>query len=134
MMESSSRQIIGLNGNSIETAGPFLIERLLPGEITIFNTPPSQPAVTASEQGVYTCRIQLQSGEIRDVNIGIYPTGFNSEFACMYISFTPVAHVPKSEGFPWIKQVTVLCSTIHQYCSYVRVHSSCPSPPPLKIN
>ena len=33
----------------------------------------------ASEQGVYTCRIPLQSGEIRDINIGIYPIGFNSE-------------------------------------------------------
>ena len=83
IMESSSRQIIGRNGN-IETAGPFLIERAQPGEITIINTP-SQPAVvTASEQGVYTCRIQLQSGEIRDVNIGIYPDGFDSEF-CMHV-------------------------------------------------
>ena len=83
IMDSSSRQIIGLNGNSIETAGPFLIERPAPGEITIFNTPPS-PAVTANDQGVYTCRIQLQSGEIRDINIGIYPTGFSSEF-CMHV-------------------------------------------------
>ena len=86
MMESSSRQIIGLDGNNIETAGPFLIERLNPGEITIVNTP-SQSAMTSNEQGVYTCRIQLQSGEIRDVNIGIYPDGFSSEFC---IAFTYV--------------------------------------------
>ena len=85
MMESSSRQIIGLNGNSIETAGAFTIERNLPGEIAVFNIPPS-PAVTASDQGVYTCRIQLQSGEIRDINIGIYPTGFSSEFCiCVHM-------------------------------------------------
>ena len=84
IMESSTRQIIGLNGSSIETTGPFLIERNNPGEITIVNTPPPQPAVTANEQGVYTCRIQLQSGEIRDINIGIYPDGFSSEF-CMHV-------------------------------------------------
>ena len=38
----------------------------------------------ASEQGVYTCSIPLQSGEIRDISIGIYAIGFNSE---SYYSF-----------------------------------------------
>ena len=36
--------------------------------------------LTSSEQGVYTCRIPLQSGVIKEINIGIYSSVFNCEF------------------------------------------------------
>ena len=49
------------------------------GELEVINFVTSDD-VTSSEQGVYTCRIPLQSEEIREINIGIYPNAFNCEF------------------------------------------------------
>ena len=34
---------------------------------------------TANDQGVYTCHIPLQSGDIRSINVGIYPSRFSSK-------------------------------------------------------
>ena len=73
-------QFIGLNGNALISNSFFAIARSQPGEITMVNTVGSQNTLPASEQGVYTCRIPLQSGEMRDINIGVYPNGFNSEY------------------------------------------------------
>ena len=49
------------------------------GELEVANLV-SSDNVTSSEQGVYTCRIPLQSGVMKEINIGIYPTAFNGEF------------------------------------------------------
>ena len=49
------------------------------GEFRIENIVGPQTALPASEQGVYTCRIPLQSEVLREVNIGVYPNGFNGE-------------------------------------------------------
>ena len=49
------------------------------GEFRIGNSVGPQTALPASEQGVYTCQIPLQSGVMREVNIGVYPNGFNGE-------------------------------------------------------
>jgi len=50
------------------------------GELRIQNTVGSQQPLPASEQGIYTCQILLQSGEMVMINIGVYPIGFNCEF------------------------------------------------------
>ena len=81
-MSRNVGQFIGLNGNVLTSNSNFAIARPQPGEITVENIVGSQSALTASQQGVYTCRIPLQSGEMREINVGIYPNGFNSE--CLY--------------------------------------------------
>ena len=80
-------QFIGLDGNALTSNSNFAIARPQPGEIKIENTVGSQSAITASQQGVYTCRIPLQSGEMRDINVGVYPNGFNSEYYYIYVVF-----------------------------------------------
>ena len=55
-------QFIGLNGNALTSNDFFAIARPQAGEITMENTVGSQYPLTASQQGVYTCRIPLQSG------------------------------------------------------------------------
>ena len=72
-------ELIGLNGNVITSNNFFDINNPQPGEVTVENTVGSQDALTTSVQGVYACRIPLQNGAVRDINIGIYPSGFNSE-------------------------------------------------------
>ena len=70
--------LIGPNGTTVTTDDIFSIVNPLPGELRVIYIPP-QNALTASDQGVYTCRIPLQSGAIRDINVGIYPGGFSSK-------------------------------------------------------
>ena len=72
-------QFIGLDGTPLSSNSFFAIARHQPGEISMENTVGSQNALTVSQQGVYTCRIPLQSGEMREINVGVYPSGFNSE-------------------------------------------------------
>ena len=74
--------LVGLNGTTITTNDTFGIVYLI-GQIVVEKTP-SQDILTARDQGVYTCRISLQSGEMRDINIGIYPSGFNSK--CSFLN------------------------------------------------
>ena len=75
--------LIGLDGTTITTNDIFGIVHLSPGQIGVENTP-NHSRLTAHDQGVYTCRIPLQSGEMRDINIGIYPSGFNSK--CLFLN------------------------------------------------
>ena len=78
-MSGNVGQFIGLDGAPLSSNSFFDIARRQPGEISVENTVGSQNALTVSQQGVYTCRIPLQSGEIRDFNVGVYPSGFNCE-------------------------------------------------------
>ena len=71
--------LIGLDGTTIATNPIFVITRPRPGELRVENSP-SQDNLTAHDQGVYTCLIPLQSGEMTNINIGIYPSGFNSKY------------------------------------------------------
>ena len=71
--------LIGLDGTNITTNSIFVITRAQPGELRVENNP-SQDTLTDQDQGVYTCRIPLQSGVMRSINIGIYPSGFNSKY------------------------------------------------------
>ena len=73
-------EFIGLDGvTSLSSNSFFFIANRQPGEIFVQNTVGSQNALTASQQGVYTCRIPLQDEVIREFNVGVYPSGFNSE-------------------------------------------------------
>ena len=76
-------ELIGLDGNTF-TGNSFLAFEPPEdgGEIRVQNVVGSEQPLPASEQGVYTCRMPLQSGEIRVINIGVYPIGFNSKFKC----------------------------------------------------
>ena len=78
-MMSNVGMLIGLNGTAITTSDVFTIAHPQPGELRVDNTL-SQNVLTASDQGVYTCRIPLQSGDMRDINVGIYPSGFNGKY------------------------------------------------------
>ena len=78
MMENVG-ELIGVDGTTVTNNSFFHIDNPLPGELTVTNVFDLQTALPASEQGVYTCRIPLESGEQREINIGIYPYRFNSE-------------------------------------------------------
>ena len=79
-MSANVGEFIGLDGTTALTSNTFFaIAHPQPGEITIENIVGSQSALTASQQGVYSCRIPLQSGVMRVINIGMYPSGFSSE-------------------------------------------------------
>ena len=73
-------ELIGLDGNPIVTHNVsfFNISHTQPGELRVANKP-SLTVLPAGEQGVYTCRIPLRSGEMREISIGIYPNRFTSE-------------------------------------------------------
>ena len=79
-MSGNVGQFVGLNGNALTSNSFFAIARPQPGEITVENRVGSQNPLTASQQGVYTCRIPLQSGEMSEINVGVYSNGFNSEY------------------------------------------------------
>ena len=84
-------ELIGPRGTAITTNAVFEITNSANGgELQVANFVRSDD-VTSSEQGVYTCRIPLQSEEIREINIGIYPNAFNCEFTLTV----------SSRGFTW---------------------------------
>ena len=74
-------KFIGLDGSPIATHNSsfFEISNQQPGELRVVNSVRNSTDLTASEQGVYTCRIPLKSGETREINIGIYPSGYSSK-------------------------------------------------------
>ena len=79
-MREDVRMLIGLDGNPIVThSDSFLnISHPQPGELRVANNS-SLTDLPPREQGVYTCRIPLQSAEMKEISIGIYPSGFTSE-------------------------------------------------------
>ena len=78
-MSDNVGQFIDPDGNPLTSNSYFAIAHRQPGEVTMENTDSFQDALTTSQQGVYTCRIPLQNGEMRAINVGVYPSGFNSE-------------------------------------------------------
>ena len=79
-MREDVGELIGLDGNPIDSqSNSFLdISHPQPGELRVVNKT-SSTVLPADELGVYTCRIPLQSGEMKEISIGIYPGGFTSE-------------------------------------------------------
>ena len=72
-------ELIGLDGRAIVSNSFFEISNPQPGELRVDNFVSNSTDLPASGQGVYTCHIPLQSGETREINIGIYPSGYNSK-------------------------------------------------------
>ena len=77
-MMSNVGMLIGPNGTAVTAGDVFHIFHSQLGQLGVYNTR-NRNALTASDQGVYTCRIPLQSGELRDINVGLYPSGFSSK-------------------------------------------------------
>ena len=78
-------QLVDLDGNTFnigDHAGVFSVTQLgsgQPGSLSIRNRAGTEDALTAADEGVYTCRIPDESETMVDVNIGVYMNGFNSE-------------------------------------------------------
>ena len=72
-------EFIGVDGNVLSSNSIFDIASSQPGEIRIQNRVGSQNSLSTSQEGIYTCRIPLQNGEIREINVGVYSSGFNSK-------------------------------------------------------
>ena len=81
-MMNNVGMLIGPDGTTVTTGDVFTIVHPRPGELGVLNRV-SQNILTAGDQGVYTCRIPLQSGAMRDINVGIYPSEFNSK--CLFL-------------------------------------------------
>ena len=81
-IEENVGKLIGLDGRTAVTTNSFKINNSYPqpGQLSVHNTAGLETPFLASEQGVYTCCIPLESGEQREINIGLYPIGFNSTF------------------------------------------------------
>ena len=73
-------KLIGLNESVITSSRFFNLTTPQCGELQVLSTVGPQDPLTASQQGVYTCRIPLQSGEMKEINIGIYPFRFTCGF------------------------------------------------------
>ena len=71
--------LVGVGGRNFNGGNFFTLDNSQPGEFVLKSTT-AQDTLTATSQGVYTCCIQLQSGETREITIGLYMSGFNSEF------------------------------------------------------
>ena len=106
-MMSNVGMLIGPDGSTVTTGDVFTITHPQPGELRVENKL-SQNVLTASDQGVYTCHIPLQSGEMNAINIGIYPTEFTSKCPQPPIIYgerrvsplNPLATVHKFNSFP----------------------------------
>ena len=77
-------ELIGPDGNTFSGNDYLAINTPVNGgEIRIENTVGSEEPLPASEQGIYTCQIPLQSGEMVMINIGVYPIAFLCEFVIL---------------------------------------------------
>ena len=85
MMESVGL-FIGLDGIPVATHNStfFEISNLQPGEVSVVNFEANSTNLNASGQGVYSCCIPLRSGEIMEINVGIYPSGFMGKYLLLY--------------------------------------------------
>lgn len=78
-------EFVGLDGTSLSSNTYLDISRRQPGELSVENIVGFQSALTANQEGVYTCRIPLHNGEMREFNIGIYSFGYNSELRVLLV-------------------------------------------------
>ena len=87
-------ELIGLDESPVTAGSTF--EFPTPrngGELGVENIVGTHSLLPASEQGVYTCRIPLEGGEMREINIGVYPSGFSSELLKLFESFRMCSEV-----------------------------------------
>ena len=69
-------EITGLDGTTLTSGSDWNVDNgaNVPGFIRATNT-----AFTASDQGIYTCTISDDNGNVMVFNVGLYPTAFNGE-------------------------------------------------------
>ena len=78
-------ELIGLDESPVTAGSTFEFPTpYIGGELRVENIVGTHSLLTASEQGVYTCRIPLEGGEVREINIGVYPSGFSSELLKLF--------------------------------------------------
>ena len=87
-MSGNIGQFIGVDETAVTINNVFAVAHQQPGEVKIENIVGSHNAINASQQGVYSCVMPLQSGEIKAVYVGIYPSGFNSKYHTCTCSYT----------------------------------------------
>ena len=75
---SMSSDVGVLIGPVTSLAEFFNISTLQVGTLEVVNND-ILSSLTSMEQGIYTCRIPNSVGAMVDVNVGIYPSGFNSK-------------------------------------------------------
>ena len=69
-------EITGLDRNTLTSGNGWDVNNAanVPGFIRATNT-----AFTASDQGIYTCTINDDNGNVMVFNVGLYPTAFSGE-------------------------------------------------------
>ena len=84
-LDTGVGQLVDLNGDTFnigQTSGVFSVENTgsgsHPGSVQFRNRAGAE-TLTAADEGVYTCRIPDETGNVVDVNIGVYRNGFNSK-------------------------------------------------------
>ena len=74
-------ELIGLDGNPVVGNSSFFGFQTPTngGELRVESIVNTHDLLTASEQGVYTCRMPFEGGGEGKINIGVYTNGFDSE-------------------------------------------------------
>ena len=73
-------ELIGLDNMTVLNSSFFTITNSQPGELEVVNKDGfNQTSLPDLKQGIYTCRIPLENMAIKEINIGIYSSGFNSK-------------------------------------------------------
>ena len=81
--------ITGRDGNTIPL-GVTGVWRLTnpynrPGVLRLLDS--TQPLLTATDQGIYTCTVPDSNGGQVVINVGLYPSGFNCELYTLCVVF-----------------------------------------------
>ena len=71
-MDENVGELIGLNGSVMHNTSFLEILHSLPGGPEVRNNVSGHTLMPPSEEGIYTCRIPLNNGEVEEINIGIY--------------------------------------------------------------
>ena len=80
-MMNNVGMLIGPDGTTVASGDVIQVEHHEQWQLHVY----AYNVLTANDQGVYTCHIPLQSGEIRSINVGIYPSGYSSKCLLLYI-------------------------------------------------
>ena len=80
-MSNNTGELIGLHNSTLTNSSPFNTSSPQPGELLVFVD--NHTHLPQSHQGVYTCRTSMQNGDVRKINIGIYPSGFKGKLLQM---------------------------------------------------
>ena len=86
-LDGTSHNIPGNTGDfDLQRSGTQL------GTFQFLNRAGIEPALTADDNGVYTCHIPDESGNDVDVNIGIFQNGFTSELGTVVYTMAIISY------------------------------------------